>query len=310
MLVDAPKRLDVRATADRTPASAQGETMPLISEVRESKEPLDDEEWENIEFPSPDRSWVAVLHDPDEWHMGAMGWQLSIRSSDGNPLKLGPKVSTSPGRKSLSCPVNYSPWSSDSTTLALCSWETGLGLFQPSSSTFRGTKWHPFLVQWSPAGNDLLIFQDNQFVVLSQKGRARHKIAWKTAPLEFPRAGWLKAGKTFYVVGRASKRAKTTISFVSAESGEQVATELLDPAELVPYASEEYATVSRGRYSLLTSYGRSVGSLLDTWDQVLPNQEDDSILLSVYRPKSKVCEFEGSPVCEVEKKWVSVRIRG
>lgn len=285
--------------------------MSFISEVSASAPPINNISWEKREFASPDQSWLAVFHDPFEWHMGADGWRLSVLSSENKISISNSDLERLSKGKGFTCPLDYAPWSADSKFLALCSWDSGLVFFDPSSNVCHTQKLFPQIIQWSPSFNYLLVFSNGQFTILDIAGNHLSQIDWKTAEHELPHSGWMKSQNIFFVIGRSSDRAKPRITFINAENGKIVSNELLEPEKLVPYDEGEYKNVPRGGYSLVLSAStRSVGTLLDTWNDVIYDQEKGMILLSVYRPTSKVYKLDGSPVCQVEKKWVSLKMYG
>ena len=285
--------------------------MSFVSEVRPSVPPENDIYLERREFPSPDHSWLAVFHDPNEWHMGAPGWELSLFSSDGMLAIFNSEFEKLSNNKGLVCPLDYSPWNVDSRILALRFWESGLVFFDPFVNDFQVLNLHPHVVQWSPTANFLLVFLNDHFAILDKEGNILKRIDWKSAEFELPHTGWMSSGRSFFIIGRTSKRAKPRITFINAENGTKVSSELLDPVKFVPYSDDEYKSISRGRYSLvLSSSTRAIGYLLDTWNDVVYDQEKSTIFLSVYRPASKVYELDGYPVCEAEKKWVSLKMHG
>lgn len=285
--------------------------MSFISEVSESTPPVNNVNWDKREFASPDELWLAVFHDPYEWHMGANGWRLSVLSSNNQlPISNANLERLSKG-KGFTCPLDYAPWSADSKILALCSWDSGLIFFDPLSNVYQAQKLFPQIIQWSSTFNYLLVFSNGQFTILDTVGNHLSQTDWKTAAHELPHSGWMKLQNTFFVIGRSSERAKPRITFINAENGKIVSDELLEPEKLVPYDEGEYKNIPRGRYSLVLSAStRSVGSLLDTWNDVIYDQEKGMIFLSVYRPISKVYKLDGNPVCQVEKKWVSLKMYG
>jgi len=279
--------------------------MSFISEVSGSAPPINNVNWDKREFASPDDLWLAVFHDPYEWHMGANGWRLSVLSSKNqSPISNADLEKLSKG-KGFACPLDYAPWSADSKILALCSWESGLVFFDPLSNICQEQKLFPQIIQWSSTFSHLLVFSNDQFTILDTAGDHLSQIDWKTAAHELPHSGWIKSQNIFFVVGRSSERAKSRITFINAENGKIVSDELLEPEKLVPYDEGEYKSIPRGRYSLVLSTStRSVGSLLDTWNDVIYDQEKGMIFLSVYRPTSKIYTLDSNPVCQVEKKWV------
>ena len=285
--------------------------MSFISEVSESTPPINNVNWEKREFSSPDDLWFAVFHDPYEWHMGANGWRVSVLSSENELSISNSDLEKLSKGKGFICPLNYVPWSADSKTLALCSWDSGLVFFDPSSNVCHVQNLFPQIIQWSPRLNYLLVFSNGQFTILDNAGNHLSQIDWKTAAHELLHIGWMKSQNTFFVIGRSSERAKSRITFINAENGAIVSNELLKPEKLLPYNEIEYKSIPRGRYSLIQSAStRSVGFLLDTWNDMIHDQEKDVVFLSVCRPISKVSKLDGNPVCQVEKKWVSLKMYG
>lgn len=285
--------------------------MSFISEVHESAPPINNINRDKREFTSPDGLWHAVFHEPYEWRMGANGWRLSVLSSKNKLAISNSDLERLSKDKGFICLLNYVPWSVDSKTLALCSWDSGLVFFDPSSNACRAQKLFPEIIQWSSAFNYLLVFSNSQFTIFDTVGNRVSQIDWKTAAHELPHSGWMMSQNTFFVIGRSSERAKSRITFINAENGKIVSDELLEPGKLIPYDEGEYRSVPRGRYSLVLSAStRSAGILLDTWDDVIYDQKKGIVFLSVYRPTSKVYKLDGNPVCQVEKKWVSLKIYG
>ncbi len=299
----------------RKPSTVQRtDSASFISEISASLPPMIDVPRERREFPSPDHSWIAVFHDPYEWHMGAPGWQLSVQSSKSNLVITNSDLEKMSSTKGLVCPPDYIPWSADSKTMALCFWESGVVLFEPLSNVYRVPNLFPELIQWSPASNHLLTFLDGQFVILDNTGTILTRIEWRTSGREVPHAGWLLSKNIFFVIGRLSQQAKPRIAFIDAEKGTIVSDELLDPDKLVPYNDDKYKSIPRDRHSLVLSSAnrsrRSAGFLLDLWNDVIYKQDKGIIFLSIYRPVSKIFTLYGYPACEVKKKWISIKLSG
>ena len=285
--------------------------MSFISEVSASNLPINNVNWDRREFASPDDLWLAVFHDPYEWHMGANGWRLSVLSSKNQFSISNADLERLSKGKGFTCPLDYVPWSTDSKILALCSWDSGLVFFDALSNICQVQKLFPQIIQWSSTFPYLLIFSNGQFTVLDTAGNHLSQTEWKIVAYELPHSGWIKSQNIFFIIGRSSETAKPRITFINAENGKIVSDELIEPEKLVPYDKDEYKNIPRGKYSLILSAStRSVGSLLDTWNDVIYDQEKGIIFLSVYRPTSKVYKLDSNPVCQVEKKWVSLKMYG
>jgi hypothetical protein len=287
--------------------------MSLIGEKREAIPPRREVSWERCKFPSPDQLWLASFHNPHEWRMGAVGWQVSLVSvSDGTAIYDTALKRLSEG-SGVRCPVNYAPWRADSMMLALLTWDEGLVLFDigAMSKCRCGLDESPTSAQWAPHGNRLLVSFRDRLTLLDGVGSFVANADWKSAEHELPHTGWLGSGEVFFAIGRTSKRAKPRIGFFKAGDGSVVGKQLLDPKELVPYEAEKYKSVPRDRYSLIVSPStRAVGSLLDVWSEVVYDQERGLLFLSTYRPVSGIFELDGHPACEVEEEWVSVEMSG
>jgi hypothetical protein len=282
--------------------------MSIISRICKSPPPKKDGYLTRREFLSSNGKWRAVFSDPNEWHMCAPGWELKIESTESNlPVPL-PDYEILSNSKGLLFPIDYSPWSHDSKTIALNFWESGLVFFAPATKSSKVLPYSSFVVNWSPTENQLLIFFKDWFLVLDDQGFVKSKIPWKTAVSELPRVGWLPSGKTFFIIGRSSRRAKPRITLIDAETGIKIAGEILDPNKILPYEDSKYRAIPRSGYSLVLSPGsQTVGTLLDTWNEVI-FEKDNGFFLSVYRPISEVFSKDGYPACKVEEKWVSMQL--
>ncbi|MBA4383804.1 MAG: hypothetical protein C0410_03645 [Anaerolinea sp.] len=285
--------------------------MPIISSVCIIDQPLRSISQERLEYSSPNMLWRADFYDRYEWHMCAPGWQLSVISSISGIKLVTHELDELSKDKGFLCSEDYSPWSADSKILALSSWDSGLILFNPLQNTCQIREQLPWIIQWSPTVNHLLIFSNDKFSILDGVGNNLSLIDWQTTEHTLPHVGWLISGKMFFIIGRSSKRSKPRITFFRAEDGTMVSNELIDPIKCVPYDDNKYKNISRSGYSLVLSRStRTIGSYLDTWHDMFYDQEKGTIALSIYRPVSEIFDLNGYPVCEVEKKWISIKLNG
>jgi hypothetical protein len=224
------------------------EIMSFISEISAIVRPINTVSWERREYSSPNRLWLAIFHDPYEWHMGAPGWQLSVISSKTGSAITIPEINKLSEDKGLVCPLDHSPWSANIKILDLNFWESGLVFFDPLSNVCQVKNLFPYIIQWSPTINYLLVFINGRFAILDDIGNILTRIDWKTAEHTLPRVGWMASGKIFFIIGRSSKRSKSRITFFNAENGTMISNEFLDPGKLVPYDYSEYKSIPRGRY--------------------------------------------------------------
>jgi hypothetical protein len=283
--------------------------MPFISEIKSTEPKIIRKSWEVREYPSPDQSWSAVLYDPIYWHMGAEGWKLSISTSKTKSDLINSELETISSGKGFICLEDYSPWSADGQIFALYTWDHGFLLLNPNKNSIIKIPISAIAIQWSPKANYLLALSQNELVVLDNLGIILYRMNWRSANYEMPRIGWMKSGQEFFILGRSSKRSKPYITFFDGKTGKILSKERIDPLKYVPYNSEDYQAVHRGSYSLAKSPSTScVGYLLDTWTEELYDQENGLLLLSIMRPISEVYKKNGLNVCQVEEKWVSVKL--
>jgi hypothetical protein len=133
----------------------------------------------------------------------------------------------------------------------------------------------------------------------------------KTASQEHRYTSWLPSGEFFIVVGRTSRRAKPRVSFFQSFDGKKVKEDIFDPNVIAPYDIDKYKSIPRGRYSLIVSSSTmSAGSLLDRWNQVFYDLENEILYLSVYRPVGEIIEIMGAPACKASETWIAIPVSG
>ena len=283
--------------------------MIEISEPISVTSPHREISWERREFPSPDQKWIAVYKDPYEWRMGAVAWECSLipgrNLSDVDQTDSGVLFH----ENMLHCPVDQIPWRDDSLMLSSLQWNDGLILFDLFSQkrTNIAFKDSPMNVQWSPFRSTLLVRLLKSLALLDGEGEIITTVPIKSEQTEHPFTCWLKSGDIFLVVGRSSRRAKPRASFYQSSNGKKVKEIVLDPNGIAPYDVDKYKVIPRGRYSLIVSSSTmSVGNLLDRWNQVFYDGENELLYLSVYRPTSEIIDVGGTSACKVAESWVEI----
>lgn len=269
--------------------------------------------WERREYPSPDQKWVAIFKDPYEWRMGAVAWKCSIAPNHSYSSGDITESEMLYQEKMLHCPMDQAPWRDDSLMLSVLQWREGLILFDLPSrkKTTISIDENPMNAQWSPRENILLIRFLQRLALLNGVGEVKASIPLKSAKLEHRFTCWLPSGDTFLVVGRTSRRAKPRAGFYQSPDGNKVKEIILDPNILAPYDIDRYQNIPRGKYSLIISSSTmSVGNLLDRWNQVFYDSENQYLYLSVYRPIGEIIEVRGIPACKVSENWFAVPLSG
>ena len=286
--------------------------MPKIKRVRPTAAPGTDLP-DRMDYPSPDGEWKLVFHSPREWHMGADGWQAKLfhRSREVTAQHDFFKIA---GGKGFRWDRDFYPWSFDSKSLVLVTWDkTPVHLYEIASKSDTQLDYEPGYVrsaQWAPDMDRLLINFTNDGVLVNQSGEQQALVQWGIREGEPPHTYWLKTGNSFFLLARQSANSKTTLTFHSGVDGTAKETHDLDPLDLVPYRSEDYIELPRDRLSLqwIDPPIQSAGSLLDTWNSVRFDRGSNTLFLAVTRPVSSPYREEGELLCKVEQRWVAVEL--
>ncbi len=283
--------------------------MPSLSNPRTidmAPEPLS---WVEREYRSPDGSWRVLFHDPDEFHMGATGWTLSLLERGRSVTPQHPFLVKHAGHAAVDCSPTMAPWSHDSRTLLVVTWaRTPVLLYDIVARTGIVTDLpeRPITAQWDPGGPHAFVLYGDNVTIVDPRGTQVGVVRWHAAMSDRPSAFWLPSGNLLFVIRRAEGRTHARF-FTSA--GTLVDDLSIDPLDLVPFDAERFASVGRDRFTLVVNQSTAAaGDLLDTWDDVRFDPQTRLLQLAVYRPQGDPYQDRGITVCRVAKVWVAVEI--
>ncbi len=289
--------------------------MPGIKQVRPSAAPATELHLpERVEHLSPDGEWNLVFHTPREWRMGADGWQVKLFHHGRNVTEDHGVFFRIAGDKGFRWERHFQPWSFDSKSLAMLTWEQrAVHLYEVAAKRDKHLSYEGALVhsvQWAPDMDRLLLTFPTQGVLVDQTGKQHTVVQWEIEEYETPNTYWMKSGNLFFLLARPSGESKTKLRFYSGVDGTLQGTYDVDPIDLVPYRREDYVEISRDRFSLVVVDPpvRAVGSLLDSWNSVVFEQASNTLFLSVYRPVSSPYQQDGEVLCKVQPSSVSVEL--
>jgi hypothetical protein len=100
--------------------------MPVIKGTRTVAGPPRTVSWERRECVSPNGEWTAVYHNPEEWHMGADGWQLQLLHQGRDVTTAHRRLATLAGGKGFRCDTDLQCWSHDSAAFNFLTWDDAL----------------------------------------------------------------------------------------------------------------------------------------------------------------------------------------
>jgi hypothetical protein len=261
-------------------------------------------------FERGDGIWTLVLHDPEEFHMGAYAWQLKLLRNDDDVSASHQILNSS--RALFRLPMNYAPWCRSDPIVVLIQWDSVIHLYNVDDrkSLRRELGQDPLQIQWAPAGDLLAITYDGLVQILDISAEDVASISIRHPQNEYPGVFWWRDGKQILVVGRESQSSKSRLSVFDATSGRLLGITDFDPLDLLPYEQAAYTRLSRDGYSLKTGWGvRSAGYLLDTWSQLEFDADQCLLRGTVYRPEGP-CEQEGDTFrCVASERGIEVTVR-
>lgn len=261
-------------------------------------------------FERGDGVWTLVLHDPDEFHMGAYGWQAKLLRNHSD-VSAAHQILKSSGN-AFYLPMSYAPWCRSNPVVVLSQWDSVIHLYDVDNrkSIRRELGHFPLQIQWAPVGDLLAITYDGLLQILDTSAEDVASIGVRHPKYEYPGVFWWRDGKQILVVGRESQAAETRLSVFDATSGRLLGTTDFDPSDLLPYDQTAYTRIGRDGYSLNTGPGtRSVGYLLDTWSRVEFDIDQCLLRGMVYRPEG-TCEQEGDAFsCAARERGIEVTVR-
>lgn len=287
--------------------------MPRINEVTvNSGKPLDLGFQDRIENPSPDGAWNLVFQKPQEIRMGADGWQVKLLHHGRDVTSEHRRFFSIAGPNGFRWETGFQPWSFDSKTLAMVTWEMQpVHLYQIETRNQKHLEYasgYVNSVQWAPDIDRLLLTFMSAGVLVDQTGAQQSRVEWNIEEGGTPYTFWMKRGKCFFLVGRQS--GKTRLIFYNGIDGSIKETLDLDPLDIVPYDVDDYAEIPRERFSLrvVDPPIGSVGSMLDNWNTVIFDQAASTLSVSIFRPVSAPYRLGEELLCDVRLTSVAVEL--
>lgn len=287
--------------------------VPTIGEIRAVAAPPHPS-WERREFPAPGGGYTLTLRDPDEWAMGADGWNVELRDSSGDVTPDHSYLRYLNNRAGVVADSTMAPWLADGTAVGLIP----TGRDSPHSpvvyeieserrNEVQATGWC-LTVQCAPVGDRILVPRIGGFELIT-RGQSLRSLDWSHPEREWPHSGWLASGQVWYAIGRSKHGGVSWIWFLDPD-GEVLAKERLDPFDVEPFDRDVYADAIRSGYSLKMGDGvRSLGTQLLRWTDSRPDPEHNRVLLAMTRPTGPPVTVERELLCDTEQRWVSVELR-
>ncbi len=263
-------------------------------------------------FESADGAWRLHFHDPNEWHMGADGWQVKLTYHDKDVSAGHQLFKTIRIGRGFNLPAKYQPWCQDKPVVALHPWNSTIYLYgvDDHRSIQRQLSSFPLEIQWAPRGELLGITCEGQVQLLNKNAECFASISILHPRNENPEAFWWPDGRQLFLVSRESRTVKTRLSFFDSSGGELLSSTEFDPLDLLPYDEASYAKIDRDRYTLDVGSGiRSVGYLLDKWSRLEFDSERCLLRGTVYRPEGPCEEKRGEYTCTARERSIEVALR-
>lgn len=262
--------------------------VPSIGEIRAVPAPPDPS-WERREFPAPHGTYTLAFKDPNEWAMGADGWQVELRDSSGDVTSEHSYLRYLNNRSGVVADSKMTPWLADGTAVGLIP----SGRDSPHTPVvyeIESQRRHEvqaqgwcLTIQSAPTGERILVPRIGGFELLAGGQRLR-SLAWSHPEREWPHSGWLASGQVWYAIGKSEHGEVSWIWFLDPD-GEVLGKERLDPFDVEPFDRDVYSDAIRAGYSLKMGDGvRSVGTQLLRWTDARPDPEGNRVLLAMTRP--------------------------
>jgi hypothetical protein len=271
-------------------------------------------------FESPDGKWMLRFSDQWELRMGLPFFRTTQLLHEGLDQTGKQHLESFLGHGAHPIPC-YAPWDATGRKIVVPTLHSsgndivsGFVIHDVSTASAKAADEDFWLraAVWSPIDDRLLLATADQCRVVSDEGDTQvsisNQLGWERAVV----SGWTQTGK--YVYSTAPIDSSTALHFFDPNTGELEATEVLNPASLVPYDVSEYSSLDRDRYSLvLRSGARGVARLLDDWSESRFDPLTGTILLGVFRPTSSVQlmhSLGGADElgCTAEMRWIKARI--
>lgn len=275
--------------------------MPILEIVKQPPRLSLRKTWEDVRTYIGPQNKRAVFRNPTEFHMGAYSWDLEVL--DESSKKLG-------ARTDLLCPAVYQPWSHEGNSLFVVPvrrsaelWElaTGASVICEVDGVVGcvGSRRLPRFVV-TAVRKDCLVGPDGKLIRELDLRRPSHA---------FPFVSWFDAAGQVLAVESAAP-GLATIRFFRGDGGEALEEHRCDPSVLFPYDEAAYEGLKRDSWSLVLSPAmQCLGALLDQWSAITFDESAGALRMMVYRPKGEPFEGRAQRVCEVEEKWVEVRMK-
>jgi len=146
-------------------------------------------------------------------------------------------------------------------------------------------------------------------LLIDSSGKQVAGIPVATPEGEFPEFRWFLHGVCLWCLWRPLRNTYPRITFFNGDTGDLLCSLRVDPDDLVPYDSERYKAIGRGRYSLVIGRAtRCVGYFLDTWSDMEFDWVSGVLHLRTYRPTGPIYKRDGIDVCDVAEVWVRMRM--
>src|SRR6266436_6713357 len=150
-------------------------------------------EWRNEQtFKSVDAVWKLQFHDPNEWHMGAYGWQVKLIHNDKDVSAGHQVLKTLITGKGVHLPAKYQPWCQDKPLVAFHPWDSTIYLYgvEDHRAIQRHLVSFPLEIQWAPRGQLLAITCEGQVQLLNKNAEGLASISIRHPQYEYPEAFW------------------------------------------------------------------------------------------------------------------------
>jgi hypothetical protein len=261
---------------------------------------------------------VADFSEPNEFHMGASDWKLSLFEDNFETTKSHPALSEPNSSLRFLLPASFQPWSPDGHWLTLATWKEqhfhySISQQQMIKSDISGLV---DALLWSPSTARYILSIYN-YVPTRSRSCFIAGIGLNT-PIQLSIAcladepahfWWLKDGTNFIGLYRSSKEAHPIIELFDSNSGHSKGIVSADPNQFVAYEESRYRNISRDHYTLEISPSTwCVGYFLDMWHTCYFDPETNQLSLAVYRPAGEPKMNRMQTVLPVKDRWCKLQL--
>jgi hypothetical protein len=297
-------------------------TVPIGNSTKITNE----DRWQDrISFHDQQSGLIAVFHDWWEYRMGAYHWGLSLfdGEKDISAEHVDVTLNDEKSPKRYQRPSNYQPWAMDGDVLALLPKEnTWLSFYFPRKRQLQDI---PHLTRvsglvCSPKIPRIAISRGTEKVQLvNLDGHLITDLPIQgLEPGHPPFLAWLEDGHHLISISKHPLFQETTLILFDGKTGAVLTTTTINPIDLVPYDHEKFKVIDRERgFPLITSPNSgSMGRLLDEWNEIKLENQDDILQLEIYRPVGDLLPWDSGtspqdlgPVVRVERRQIRVRLQ-